>query len=132
MQVVPSDFMEKEVPVAVVDPLASTLKPNSVQSPLASTAPGGDVPAGSKGATQVLGAFPGLPSFTKVPEQALPAADPPAGEPPFSVGTRVLVMWADGNRYPGAVTQTSGLYSLIVFQDGQTRWVEAQYLSPLP
>jgi hypothetical protein len=41
----------------------------------------------------------------------------------------VLVQWADGNRYPGTVAQAAGHQVLVVFPDGQQRWVDAQYVS---
>jgi hypothetical protein len=44
----------------------------------------------------------------------------------------VLVQWADGNRYPGFVQQVAPGYCLIVFPDGQQRWVEPQYLTLAP
>jgi hypothetical protein len=58
-----------------------------------------------------------------------PYAPPPYG-PPFVAGGRVLVLWADGNRYPGIVHQVAPGQCLIVFPDGQQRWVEFQYLTP--
>jgi hypothetical protein len=39
------------------------------------------------------------------------------------------VQWADGNRYPGTVQQAGNGQCLVVFPDGQQRWVENQYLS---
>jgi hypothetical protein len=66
------------------------------------------------------------------PPQAYgPYAPPPAGyAAPFVAGGRVLVLWADGNRYPGVVQQVAPGQCLIVFPDGQQRWVEFQYLTP--
>jgi hypothetical protein len=46
-------------------------------------------------------------------------------------GGRVLVLWADGNRYPGMVHQVAQGQCLVVFPDGQQRWVEFQYLTPV-
>jgi hypothetical protein len=48
---------------------------------------------------------------------------------PFSVGSHVLVQWADGNRYPGIVQQIAPGQCLIVFPDGQQRWVDNRYLA---
>ncbi len=63
------------------------------------------------------------------------AAPPPPAAPyasPFAPGTRVLVQWADGNRYPGTVHHVApgAAHFLILFPDGQQRWVEPQYLTP--
>jgi hypothetical protein len=46
----------------------------------------------------------------------------------FGPGARVLVQWADGNRYPATVQQQNGSQCLVSFPDGRTQWVEAQYL----
>lgn len=48
----------------------------------------------------------------------------------FPPGSRVLVTWSDGRRYPGVVHQLSGTAHLVVFPDGQQHWVELPYLSP--
>ncbi len=48
---------------------------------------------------------------------------------PFAVGAQVLVQWADGNRYPGIVQQIAPGQCLIVFPDGQQRWVDNRYLA---
>jgi hypothetical protein len=48
----------------------------------------------------------------------------------FAPGARVLVTWSNGQRYPATVTQATGTQCLVVFPDGQQRWVEMQYLSP--
>ncbi|MBK6461003.1 MAG: hypothetical protein IPF92_08340 [Myxococcales bacterium] len=42
----------------------------------------------------------------------------------------VSVMWANGNRYPGVVQQVQGAQVFVVFQDGQSQWIDAQYVSP--
>jgi hypothetical protein len=57
------------------------------------------------------------------------ASPPPPYGPAFVVGARVLVQWADGNRYPGIVQQIAAAHCLIGFPDGQLRWVEPQYLA---
>ena len=79
--------------------------------------------------------MPGMPAmqgYAPVPPgygQYAPAA--PNYGPAFVAGARVLVQWADGNRYPGIVHQIApgGAHCLIVFPDGQQRWVELQYLA---
>jgi hypothetical protein len=59
------------------------------------------------------------------------APPPPPYGSPFVPGARVLVQWADGNRYPGTVQHVApgGAQCFIVFPDGQQRWVEIQYLA---
>jgi len=57
---------------------------------------------------------------------------PTAAQPavsPFVPQMRVLVLWSDGNRYPGIVTHVNDRHCLISFGDGQQRWVEMQYLT---
>jgi hypothetical protein len=68
-----------------------------------------------------------------------PYGPPPFGapQPPpvpmgFAPGSRVLVQWADGNRYPATVQQAANGQCLVVFPDGQQRWVEMRYLSGGP
>jgi hypothetical protein len=60
------------------------------------------------------------------PQPSAPYGPPPAA---FGPGARVYVQWADGNRYPATVSQSSGNQCLVVFPDGQQRWVEMQYLT---
>jgi hypothetical protein len=47
----------------------------------------------------------------------------------FGPGARVLVQWADGKRYPGTIKQAAGAQCLVVFDDGQQRWIDVTYLS---
>ena len=60
---------------------------------------------------------------------ASPFAPQPQATPQFGPGARVLVQWADGNRYPAMVQQSAGAQCLVVFPNGQQQWVDAQYLS---
>jgi hypothetical protein len=61
-------------------------------------------------------------------------APPPAAQPyggfGYAPGTRVVVTWSNGQRYPGTVQQTSGSQCLVVFPDGQQHWVDVQYVAP--
>jgi hypothetical protein len=66
---------------------------------------------------------------TPPPPYAPYPAPPPGYAPAFVAGARVLVLWADGNRYPGVVHQVAPAHCFVVFPDGQQRWVELQYLS---
>lgn len=45
-------------------------------------------------------------------------------------GRAVKVQWSDGNHYPATITQDGGQQAQITFPNGQTMWVEKQYLSP--
>jgi len=57
----------------------------------------------------------------------MPVAQPPP--PTFGAGARVLVQWADGNRYPATVQQSAGGQCLVIFPNGQQQWVAVQYLT---
>src|SRR5581483_7472621 len=41
----------------------------------------------------------------------------------FSVGSRVTVLWTDGNRYPATVTAAQGAQVCVAFPNGQQHWV---------
>jgi hypothetical protein len=68
--------------------------------------------------------------------QARVSPAPPLGAPspvaaiPCAPGTRVLVQWSNGQRYPGVVEQISGPQSLIRFDAGEKRWVETRFVLP--
>lgn len=61
-----------------------------------------------------------------------PHAPPSYGYPSFGYapGTRVLVTWSTGQRYPATVQQVTGTQCLVLFPDGQQHWVDMQYVSP--
>ena len=46
------------------------------------------------------------------------------------VGRAVLVQWSDGNRYPGTIMQVTATHAQVVFQNGQSQWIETRYLTP--
>jgi hypothetical protein len=81
----------------------------------------------------------GLPAGAPSSGSALPPTVQPNTNPsppyassfpaPFAVGSQVLVQWADGNRYPGIVQQIAPGQCLVVFTDGQQRWVDNRYLA---
>jgi hypothetical protein len=75
--------------------------------------------------------MPAMQGYAPSPPGYAPYAPAAPYGPAFVAGARVLVQWADGNRYPGIVQQVApnGAHCLIVFPDGQQRWVELQYLS---
>lgn len=47
----------------------------------------------------------------------------------FSTGSRVMVQWSDGNRYPGTVTNAQGAQVEVMFPDGRRVWVHRGYVS---
>jgi hypothetical protein len=107
-------------------PAVSTVQPSS-PPPRASSygpPPTPAVPSSGYGALPTSRQTPTLQPHTN---QSPPYASSfPA---PFAVGAHVLVQWADGNRYPGIVQQIAPGQCLIVFPDGQQRWVDNQFLS---
>jgi hypothetical protein len=46
-----------------------------------------------------------------------------------SVGSRVVVTWSDGNRYPGTVMQVAQGQYLVQMGDGQQHWIPAAYVA---
>lgn len=58
-----------------------------------------------------------------------PASAPPQN-PGFAPGSRVTLLWGDGNRYPATVVQVHGNQVLCAMENGQQQWVEAQQLAP--
>lgn len=47
----------------------------------------------------------------------------------FAPGTRVLVQWSDGKRYPGTVASMQNGQVQVSFPDGRQVWVPQQYVS---
>jgi hypothetical protein len=47
----------------------------------------------------------------------------------FSVGSRVLVQWSDGNRYPATVTNSQAGQVEVAFPDGRRMWIPQAYAS---
>jgi hypothetical protein len=47
----------------------------------------------------------------------------------FTPGQRVLVLWSDGNRYPGTVMVSQGGQVQVAFPDGRQIWVPASVIS---
>jgi hypothetical protein len=62
------------------------------------------------------------------------APAPPTGAPPpvggLAPGSRVLVTWSDGNRYPASVVQVAPGQCLIALSNGQQHWIAMQWLTP--
>jgi len=75
-----------------------------------------------------------MPPAAPSPEHgASPPPPPPspAGSPP-SPGRRVLVEWANGQRYAGTVQQSAPGQCLVLFADGQSIWVDVRRVSVAP
>ena len=53
------------------------------------------------------------------------------GPVPLRSGMPVLVQWADGNRYPGAVEQAGHGQYLVALADGRRIWVARAYLTTI-
>ncbi len=47
----------------------------------------------------------------------------------MTVGSRVLVQWTDGRRYPGTVTSMQQGQVQVAFPDGRQIWVAQQYVT---
>jgi hypothetical protein len=58
------------------------------------------------------------------PPSPAPYAPPPAAPAAPAIGSKVMVEWADGNRYPATVQQCAPGQCLVLFPDGQQRWVD--------
>lgn len=48
----------------------------------------------------------------------------------YTVGSRVMVQWADGNRYAATVSGAQGSQVEITFPDGRRMWMPSQYVTP--
>jgi len=48
---------------------------------------------------------------------------------PIAIGSRVMVQWSDGNRYPGTVSQMQNGQVQVAFPDGRQVWVPQQYVT---
>ncbi len=74
----------------------------------------------------------GAPGAWQAPTQPGPYGSPPVPSQPTSVavGARVFVEWSDGNRYQGTVQQCAPGQCLVLFQDGQQRWIDARRVIP--
>lgn len=62
-------------------------------------------------------------------DQLTQAASNVASLPPVAVGENCLVLWGDGNKYPGQVKQAAEGQCLIAFPNGQEQWIAYEYIS---
>lgn len=81
----------------------------------------------SKGGVAV--AFTPQPMTGPGPGMGPPMGPPPVAPPPLGPGSRVLVAWSDGNRYPATVVQVALGQFLCAFPNGQQQWVGESYVS---
>jgi hypothetical protein len=79
---------------------------------------------------QPAGALQAAPAYVQPGPGYAPAPAMPPAAGGFVPGTRVLVAWTDGNRYPATVVQAQGDQCLCAMSDGQQQWVPAAQLSP--
>lgn len=47
----------------------------------------------------------------------------------FAVGTRVMVTWSDGNRYPGTIAAVGQNQYLVAMSNGQQHWIPSNYVA---
>jgi hypothetical protein len=75
---------------------------------------------------------PAYPPASPPMPPAAPYAPPSYGYQTFGYvpGSRVLVTWSTGQRYPATIQQVTGTQCLVLFPDGQQHWVEMQYVAP--
>ena len=57
------------------------------------------------------------------------ALDSAANKALLNVGSRVMVQWSDGNRYPGTIALVGQGQYQVTMQNGQQVWVPAQFVS---
>jgi hypothetical protein len=73
---------------------------------------------------------PSVISPRAVSHLAPPSPQPQPQPPSLQVGSRVLVEWSDGRRYPATIQQMASGQCLVLFPDGQHRWVDIRHVSP--
>jgi hypothetical protein len=118
----PLSAMKNPPKIALVPPPAPAV-PSQPQSPQAFAAAARVPPVqGNAGPPP-----PGLPAAGGSSPQISPGGFAPRAFPP---GRRILVQWANGQRYPGVIEQINGAQCLVRFETGEQRWVEMRYVSP--
>jgi hypothetical protein len=78
-------------------------------------------------------AQPAVQPYASHAAQAMAPAPPPGAPPPaggIGPGSRVLVAWSDGNRYPASVVQVAQGQCLCAFSNGQQHWIAMQWVAP--
>jgi hypothetical protein len=135
----PADAMASTVPVRAEDVARVAALPLNVN---AGSSQQGAISPRAHTAEAPKPRAPSNPNITPAPlglaatvtdanPSAIPAPAPPLAPPPiFAAGTRVLVQWSDGNRYPGVVQQSFGTQCSVAFADGRQLWVESLFLAP--
>lgn len=110
--------------VPLRDPLAAPALP---ATPAASLQNPATKPRPMRGQTAPLASVGRPPAQ---PGRSAHAGVPVAPTVAMALGARVLVQWANGQKYPGVVEQLAGLQCLVRFDTGERRWVEARYVLP--
>jgi uncharacterized Zn finger protein (UPF0148 family) len=113
-------------------PLSAMQNPPKIAAPRASPSS----PARKPQAPQVFPAFAPMAQAPAGPVAPAPGVVMPApgaaGYAPlpalFPPGQRVLVQWANGQKYPGVVEQVNGAQCLVRFDAGEKRWVETRFV----
>ncbi len=100
-----------------------TVPLSAVRPPLGAPQPGFAPPPQARAPQP----FAGAPPLQPAPAPPQGAAPPP---PAWQPGARVLVQWANGQKYPGVVQRVSGPTCLVRFDAGEQRWVETRYVLP--
>jgi hypothetical protein len=105
-------------PAAIAQAMARP--PAPTQAPIRTSAP----PPQASEQARLAVPQPRPPVYEAPPD---PQRAPPP--PPFGPGSAVLVLWGDGQRYPGKVMQASGQQALVVFPNGAQHWIDLQWIS---
>ena len=98
--------------------IGAKTRPDAPRSPLATSAVM-DSPALPRIRTAPQ---PATPSVSNMPRVKRDPTDPPNAT--NRRGVAVVVTWFDGRKYAGTLERIEGGQCLILFQDGQQRWLE--------
>jgi hypothetical protein len=94
-------------------------------APPAAAPPAASAPPKGRSKTAPLSAMKNPPVVARAP-----SANPPTPSSPLTPGARVLVQWANGQRYGGVIERVTGPQCLIRFDAGEQRWVESRFVLP--
>jgi len=119
----PDVASSQPAPSKKAEPLGAKTRPEAPLSPLATSAVM-DAPIMPRVRTAPTPATPATPSLMQMPRVKREATDPPG----MRRGLAVMVTWADGNKYPGALERIESGQCLVTFQDGQQRWIERAHV----
>jgi hypothetical protein len=143
----PIDSRAASSPVSPVSPVSSKAGTGLLPSqpkvetapPMTPGRPSAQRPS-TRGKTAPLSAMKNPPklALALAPAPAPAAPSQPQSPPAFAAaarmapvpGKRILVQWANGQKYPGIIEQVDGAKCLVRFETGEQRWVEMRYVSP--